>query len=160
MRRYVCGSDPARTRLVERPHSSMSWHGDFRPHSTEWGIAGLIFNPKLGRVVGVRLTTALEFSRSCEIDLFVDPRRTNARRGKQGAWNLWEGGEGVLDVRVGEREMELADGLQTLESVSQGVGQVAKQGVDQLLKVVPLVGPDRNEVVEYLVVASSVELLT
>ena len=50
--------------------------------------------------------------------------------------------------------MELADSLQALESVSQGVGQVAKQGVDKLLKVVPLVGPDRDKVIEYFVVAS------
>jgi len=49
--------------------------------------------------------------------------------------------------------MELADSLQALESVSQGVGQVTKQGVDKLFKVVPLVGPDRYKVVEYFVVA-------
>src|SRR5450755_2852135 len=55
--------------------------------------------------------------------------------------------------------MELADSLQTLESVSQGVGQVAKQGVDQLLKVVPLAGPDCDKVVEYFVVARSMKLL-
>ena len=66
------------------------------------GIAGLFFNPKLGRVVGVRLATALEFPRRCEIDLFVNPRRTNASPGKQGAGNLWERGEGVLDVRVSQ----------------------------------------------------------
>ena len=56
--------------------------------------------------------------------------------------------------------MELADSLQALESVSQGVGQVAKQGVDELLKVVPLVGPDSDQVIEYFVVASGVELLS
>ena len=66
------------------------------------GIAGLFFNPKLGGVVGVRLATALEFPRRCEIDLFVNPRRTNARPGKQGAGNLWERREGVLDVRVSQ----------------------------------------------------------
>jgi hypothetical protein len=49
--------------------------------------------------------------------------------------------------------MELADSLQALESVSQGVGQVTKQGVDKLFKVVPLVGPDRYKIVEYFVVA-------
>ncbi len=42
--------------------------------------------------------------------------------------------------------MELADSLQALESVSQGVGQIAKQGVDKLFKIVPLVGPDRDQV--------------
>jgi hypothetical protein len=55
--------------------------------------------------------------------------------------------------------MELADSLQTLESVSQGVGQVAKQGVDQLLKVVPLVGPDCDKVVEYFIVTGCMKLL-
>src|ERR1700722_10952303 len=55
--------------------------------------------------------------------------------------------------------MELGDSLQALESVSQGVGQVTKQGVDKLFKVVPLVGPDRYKVVEYLVVAGSMKLL-
>ena len=115
---------------------------DSRPHLTVLVNNRLVFNPKLGRVVGVRLAATLEFPRGREIDLFVDPRRTNARRGKQGAGNLWEGGEGVLDVRVCQREMELADSLQALESVSQGVGQVAKQGVNKLLKVIPLVGPD------------------
>jgi hypothetical protein len=54
--------------------------------------------------------------------------------------------------------MELGDSLQALESVSQGVSEVAKQGVDKLFKVVPLVGPDRYKVVEYLVVAGSMKL--
>jgi hypothetical protein len=55
--------------------------------------------------------------------------------------------------------MELADSLQALESVSQGVGQVAKQGVDKLLKVVPLVCTDCDQIVEYFVVAGSMKLL-
>src|ERR1700733_14018529 len=66
------------------------------------GIAGLFFNPKLGGAVGVRLATALEFPCRREINLFVNPRRTIARRGKQGAGNLRKGGKGVLDVRVSQ----------------------------------------------------------
>ena len=59
-----------------------------------------------GKVVRVRLAATLEFPRSREINLFVDPRRTNARCGKQET-GTWERGEGVLDVRVSRCEMEL-----------------------------------------------------
>jgi Helix-turn-helix domain len=106
---FVGRTRPGRS-LVERPRSSLVSRR-FRTGVAcltldlirrSGRIAGLFFNPKLDGVVGVRLATALEFPRRCQIDLFVNPRRTNARPDKQGSGNLWEGGKGVLDVRVSQ----------------------------------------------------------
>ena len=54
--------------------------------------------------------------------------------------------------------MELADRLQALEPPGQSVREIPEQRVDELLQVVPLVGPDRYEVVEDLVVAPGMEI--
>ena len=54
--------------------------------------------------------------------------------------------------------MKLADRLQALEPPGQIVREIPEERVDELLKVVALVGADRDEVVEDLVVASGVEL--
>jgi hypothetical protein len=56
--------------------------------------------------------------------------------------------------------MELADRLQALEPPRQSVRQIPKQRVDELLQVVTLIGADSDEVVENLVVASGVKLLS
>ena len=54
--------------------------------------------------------------------------------------------------------MELADRLQTLKPPRQSVRKIPKQRVDELLQVVPLVGPHGDKVIEDFVVAPCVEL--
>ena len=54
--------------------------------------------------------------------------------------------------------MELADRLQTLEPPRESIRKIPKQGVDELLQVVPLVGPHGDQVIENFVVAPCVEL--
>ena len=46
-----------------------------------------------------------------------------------------------------------------LKPPSQGVREIPEQRVDELLKIVPLVCPDRDEVVEDLVVAPGMEMV-
>jgi hypothetical protein len=54
--------------------------------------------------------------------------------------------------------MKLAEGLQTPKPMGKAVRQIPKERVDELLKVVALVGAHRDKVVENLVVAPGVEL--
>ena len=69
---------PGRT-FVERSRSSLVFRrcrgkdrmAEVRPHLRCRRIAWFVFNPKLGRVVGIRLAASSEFRRGREIDLFV-----------------------------------------------------------------------------------------
>ena len=54
--------------------------------------------------------------------------------------------------------MKLADRLQTPKPMGKAVRKIPEQRVDELLKVVALVGPHRDKVVENLVIAPGVEL--
>ena len=119
----------------------------------------LFLNSKFRRRIGVRFSPALELSGGSDIHLLVDFGCTRPGSRHERSWHFGESREGVLDERVGQGEMKLADRLQALESPGQTVRQIPKQRVDELLKVVALVGAYRDQVVEHLVIAPGVNLL-
>ena len=140
--------------LVEPCGMDSHLRSDSRPSG--W----LFLKSKLCCGIGIRFPPALELAGGGKVYLLVDsgcprPGSHHDRRGHFG-----QSREGVLDERVGQGEMELADRLQALEPPRQSVRQIPKQRVDELLQVVTLIGADSDEVVENLVVASGVKLLS
>ena len=122
-------------------------------------IRRLFLNSKFRRRIGFRFSPALELSGGSNINLFIDFGCTRPGSRDERSWNFWESREGILDERVGQCEMELTDCLQALESPCQTVRKIPKKRVDELLKVVALVGAYRDQVVEHLVIAPGVNLL-
>lgn len=118
----------------------------------------LFLKSKLCGGIGVRFPPALELAGGGDVYLLIDLGcpRPGSRHERLG--NFGKSRERVLDVRVRQGEMKLADRLQAPKPVGKAVRKIPKQRVDELLKVVALVGAHRDKVVENLVVAPGVEL--
>ena len=118
----------------------------------------LFLKSKLCGGIGVRFSPALELAGGSDVYLLIDFGRPRLGSGHERLRNFGKSRERVLDVRVRQGEMKLADRLQTPKPMSETVSQIPKERVDELLKVVALVGPHRDKVVENLVIAPGVEL--
>ena len=60
------------------------------------------------------------------------------------------GSASVIDERIGQRQVELDDRLQSLERSCRDIHKVSKQRIDKLLQIIALVGPDCDELIESL----------
>src|SRR5271155_3699143 len=56
--------------------------------------------------------------------MFVDLGSSRPGRRHKRRRHFWERRKGVLDKRVGQRQMELTDRLQALEPPGQGIGEI------------------------------------
>jgi len=93
-----------------------------------------------------------------EVYLFVDQGSSGARAGQTRLWHFGKRRQSVLDIAVGQRQMELRDGLKALELVREIVGKIAEQSVDELYKIVALVCRNSDQIIKNLVIAFRMKL--
>jgi hypothetical protein len=123
--------DAAGTKLAA-PFTASAVHIPFRrvPRhdclSSACWFLGIALQSQLAEGVGPGVSTPLELARGREVDLFVDQGSSGARAGQQRLWHFGQSRQSVLDIAVGQREMELRDGLKALELVREIVGEIPK----------------------------------